>query len=414
MNLSKPQMGIDPFADPLDHLLAELAFSIQLPPSYHEKAEKRYKSVQTYLENKNDLFKNHIESFYPQGSMAIDSTISTKGTDDEYDLDIIAQVDGRFRYMLPLEILKEFEYALKDYQGLNVIRQSRCITINYSDGMHLDISPSIRQLETPERQSHICHAKGPANSSLDKMVPMNAKGFELWYRDRTPMEELVVNRFSKLWDDRDMLTLRSEAEVEDVPEQVPFVVKNIATLALQLHKRFRNILYSNIPGRMPPSILLSFFAGKLARPNTTLTKMVILIANDLIAEIQNATLYRHTISISNPCYNEDILTDRWPESIEQQEFYAMQLKELVNVLEKIKTGQLETTEMMRLLRKYFGDQVVTRASERIASQIGTAVKENNQQYKRNGKLLLPSITIAGTSGNTVTSGKSHTFYGEKI
>ena len=94
-----PPHGIDPFDDPVDRLLAAIAFSIQLPPSLHQKAVDRYEAVRNHLESTSSVFKDQSEHFYPQGSMSIYATISTKGTDDEYDLDIVAQLGGRFRFM---------------------------------------------------------------------------------------------------------------------------------------------------------------------------------------------------------------------------------------------------------------------------------------------------------------------------
>jgi len=308
MSITNTPNGIDPFDDPVDRLLAEIAFSLQLPPSLHQKAVDRYEAVRNHLETTSSLFKDQIEHFYPQGSMSIDATISTKGTDDEFDLDIIAQLGEKFRNMAPLEILKELEKALKGYRGLKVVRQSRCITLYYKDGMHLDISPSIRELGTPDLQSHICHAKGPSVSNKDYMVPMNAKAFGLWYREYTPLEQRVVDSFIKRWEDHDLSSIRAEAEVDDVPEPTSFVVKNTATLALQLHKRFRNIQYVDYDGRTPPSVLLSFFAASAAKPNTPLTEMLIRIAKFIISEIENSSLYGRTLHVSNPCHDQDVFT----------------------------------------------------------------------------------------------------------
>ncbi len=423
MNFSNPPLGIDPFDDPLDRILAEIAFSLQLPPTQHQKAVERYEAVRKYLEETFDLFKDQVEHFYPQGSMSIDATISTKGTDDEYDLDIVAQLGGSFRHMAPLEVLKELEKALKGYRGLKVVRQSRCVTLYYSDGMHLDISPSIRELETPDRQSHICHAKGPTASPEDHMVPMNAKAFELWYRDCTPLEQRVVDSFAKRWENHDPLSIRADAEVDDVPEPISFVVKNTATLALQLHKRYRNIQYADVAGRMPPSVLLSYYAGTTAagttaRPNMPLSEMVIRMANFMISEIENASLYGRTIDVPNPRHDKDVLTDRWPETVAQQDVYFDQLKELVAGLEKIKAGRMVPTDMMGWLREKFGERVVTKAVDRMAAQVGDAVQDSTQHYTAKGKLIVPTPAIvaapATATTGAVASGRDHTFFGKKI
>jgi hypothetical protein len=67
--------------------------------------------------------------------------------------------------------------------------------------------------------------------------------------------------------------------VDEVPDQCEFVVKNTATLALQLVKRFRNIRYATYKGRTPPSVMLSYYAGTAAKPDSTLSEMVMRIAN---------------------------------------------------------------------------------------------------------------------------------------
>ena len=65
--------GLDPFEDPIDRLLAQIAIELQLPPSMFDQAGDRYGAVRRWLEN-TTAFAGLIEHFYPQGSMAIDAT----------------------------------------------------------------------------------------------------------------------------------------------------------------------------------------------------------------------------------------------------------------------------------------------------------------------------------------------------
>ena len=127
MTMQQTASGVNPFEDPLDRILAEIALSVQLPPSLHDATKGRYEAVRNHLEA-TTAFYNQIEHFYPQGSMAIDATISTRGTDDEYDLDIVAQLGERFRQMTPLATLLALEAALADYPVQRVVRQTRCVT----------------------------------------------------------------------------------------------------------------------------------------------------------------------------------------------------------------------------------------------------------------------------------------------
>jgi hypothetical protein len=407
--------GLNPFDDPLDRILTEVALSSQLPPSLHSKADGRYQAVCKYLEAQ-DGFTGNIEHFYPQGSMAIDATISSRGTENEFDLDAVAQLGGPFRTKTPLEILLALEKALANYPVMRVVRQTRCVTLYYSDGMHLDVTPALRMYGTLDRESLITHAKGPAASPDDRFVDMNAFGFAGWYRGRTPTEERLAKALQDRWLAMD--EAYAAAEVDDVPDQCHFMVKNTATLALQLIKRFRNVCYADYEGRIPPSVMLSYFAGMAAKPGTSLSEMVIRQAKWIIGDIEEATLYGRLLHVANPVCEGDVFTDRWPANLVQQNEFAKLLKALVAGLEAVQQGDLFADRLMEWLRETFGKHVVTQAADRMARDIGAGVQAADHQYSRRGGLLMPSSGIAtgvaAIARPGLVSAKSHTFFGQRI
>jgi len=261
--------------------------------------------------------------------MAIDAIISIRGTDDEYDLDIVAQLGGDFRQKHPLDILLELEGALKDYPVQSVRRQTRCVTLDYADNMHLDITPALRTYGSIDRESFITHAKGPAQGADDHFVDMNSYGFATWYQEQTPIERRVAKAFGEHWRGLEGGYTKAEAEFDEIPDAAHFVVKNTATLALQLLKRARNIQYAGDAGRIPPSVMLSYYAGRAAHPNMRLSDMVIRIACWIVRDIAQASLNRQTLHVANPVNPDDVFTDRWPESVSQQNAFANHLKELI-------------------------------------------------------------------------------------
>ena len=415
VNIQPTPTGLNPFDDPLDRILAEIALSVQLPPSLHDKAKSRYEAVRRHLEATTAFF-DQVEHFYPQGSMAIDATISTRGTDDEYDLDIVSQVGGRFRGMTPLEILTELEAALADYPVQRVLRQTRCVTLFYADKMHLDVTPSLRVYGTLDRESLITHAKGPRRSADDRLVDMNAYGFAQWYASKTPLELRMAKEFHRRWLDHAGLAARADADVDDVPDQCDFIVKNTATLALQLLKRFRNIRYASYAGRIPPSVMLSYYAGLAAQPNMSLSAMLVRLASWIIRDIEQASLYGRLLHVANPICEADVFTDRWPESIAQQDEFAGHLRVLTRSLEAMRKGEMFPDTMMDVLRGNFGDRVVTRAADQIATEIGGGIQQSRQLYTRRGGLLLPSAAgvAAPIINPSVSVARPHTFFGRKI
>jgi hypothetical protein len=57
-------------------LLADVAVSIELPPSQHDIATQRFEITRKWIERPERPLVDHILRFYPQGSMAINATIS--------------------------------------------------------------------------------------------------------------------------------------------------------------------------------------------------------------------------------------------------------------------------------------------------------------------------------------------------
>lgn len=412
MSLPPVPASSNPFDTRLDRILAEIAFNVQLPPSLHRKATDRYKAVRAFLEG-TDAFEDQIEHFYPQGSMAIDATISDRGTDDEFDIDIVAQLGGRFRSMQPNEILDELFDALDGYQGLKVVRQTRCVTLYYADGMHLDITPALREANTPDRQSVITHSKGPIARTDDDFVDMNAYGFASWYTERTPFEVKVVEEFNRRWRLFEAANYRADAEADEVPDQTEFVAKNTATLALQLTKRYRNIRYAAYDGRIPPSVMMSCMAGLVAEPGLTLSQMLLKLCRHIAREIRAASARGELLQVCNPKHEDDVFTDRWPENQKQQIQFARYLDELVEGLEE--AMEMSPGELGDWLREMFGDRVVSRAVDQIAKE-AEAVREGRHSYSPSGKVIMPSAAAAAiatpSAARATPTPTPHTFFGD--
>lgn len=401
----------DPFADPLDAVLAEIAINIQLPPGLHTKAIERYEAVRLYIERRGSPLEGRVACFYPQGSMAIDATTSTRGTDDEYDLDIVAEIDGPD--LGPEALLDDLEIALEGYPVSRIVRQTRCVTLYYADGMHLDVTPSRRR--TPkEKESEIAHAKKGARSEPPRYVPMNSFAFAQWYCARTPTEErfaLALNQ--RLYEQAGIAF--AAAEVEEVPPQTPLIIKSVTTVALQLVKRNRNVVYANETGRIPPSVILSCHAGHAALPGLGLTDMVIRQARWTARAIDDAAKRNRLLSVANPEFPAERFTDRWPETQSQQVGYSRHLHVLANGLEAAHRGNVQLEDLQQWLREQFGDRVVTRSVMSFNQRIGHQVRERQHGYTRSGGLFTPAApAIIGTATSLApVAARAHTNMGER-
>lgn len=418
MNYMPQTGGIDPFLDPLDAILADIAISVQLPPGLHGKAGARYEAVRNYAEREGSPLQGRIRQFYPQGSMAIDATISTRGTDDEFDLDIVASLDVS-PSADPDAVLDALYQALEGYStSRGVERQTRCVTVRYADQMHLDITPASRLPGGAERESHIFHAHPDEPPSLHAHVPMNAYGFAGWFRDRTPLEPRFARSFNDRMFEAFEAEIRADAEVDDIPDQVPLIVKSVTTVALQLLKRFRNVTYAGTKGRIPPSVMMSCFAGKAAQPGVSLSDMVMRQARMIASEIRAASARREKVFVVNPIFPRDCFTDRWPESLSQQEDFATKLTELADGLASFRRHGASLEDMRDWLRDRFGDRVVMGSLDRFNKRTGGAVRTGAHGYTPRGGLYVPSKPALVGIGTGLTARSSaavaatpHTFRG---
>ncbi len=400
----------DPFADPLDAVLAEIAINIQLPPGLHAKAVDRYEAVRRYIERPGSALEGRVACFYPQGSMRIDATISTRGTEDEYDIDIVAEIGGRDEG--PVALLDDLEAALVGYPVRKIVRQTRCVTLYYSDGMHFDVTPA-RRTGPKEKQGVIAHAKKGVNTEVPRYVAMNAFAFGEWYSARAPVEEQFAKALNRRLYEQAGIAFAADADVHEVPNQTPLIIKSVTTVALQLLKRHRNIVYAHETGRLPPSVLLSCHAGYAAQPGMGLAEMVIRQARWTARAINTAAQGGRLLSLPNPEYPAELFTDRWPETQSQQVGYSRQLQVLADGLEAARKGNVQLEDLQDWLRGKFGERVVTRSVNAFNDRLGHQVKAGQQGYTRSGGLFTPAAPalIGVVAGLAPIAARAHTNMG---
>jgi hypothetical protein len=136
----------DGLMDPVDMLLADIAIRIQLSATDYAKAEDRYRAINNHLERDGSLLRGHVLRLYPQGSMAIDATIASCLRTDEYDIDIVVELNLP-RDVSPQLALDLLYQSIRGERGSRYYdmtkRRTRCVTVNYANGMHLDLTPVV-------------------------------------------------------------------------------------------------------------------------------------------------------------------------------------------------------------------------------------------------------------------------------
>jgi hypothetical protein len=230
-------------------LLAETAVRIELPPSLHRLAVQRYEALRKYIERDASPLAGRVRIFYPQGSMAIRATIRSRKREDGFDIDIVAELTLP-PTMTPAAVLDLLFAAINGevgslYHG-KVERNTRCVTVHYEDGMHLDITPSVLIDERDSRRSVIFHAKAGQPPATHRRLEMNSYAFVEWFNVRTAIDLSFVEAYAKRAFAFDH---RADAEVRPVPAHSSTDGGKSATVvAMQLLKRNRNLKYARRAG----------------------------------------------------------------------------------------------------------------------------------------------------------------------
>lgn len=406
-----------PFDGPLDALLADISIRIQLSQTDHSKAVDRYEAVSSWIDRKGSPLEDRVIVFYPQGSMAIGAVIATRATNDEFDLDVVAQLDLP-SWMTPQQVLDVLFKAINGEPGSRyhgkVRRRTRCVTVEYADNMHIDVTPADRRPHTPERESWIFHHRAEAPDEPSFRCIANPYGFAEWFKDNTPLDAHFAEAYVARATAFEQVAF-AEAESEPVPPPQPVSRKSKAVIVLQLLKRWRNLRYQDRAGRRPPSILLSRLIADAANHTDRLSEELFHQAQHLLSVFQTADREGRLVHIANPVCDEDVLTDRWPESLKCQRLFLHDIEHLVHQLERL-DGDCDLAEMKEVLASLFGEAPTAAAVTAFGDGMGASIQGGQSQHRPGlGGLVIPAIGLGApaVTAEPVRPTPKHTFYGEE-
>jgi hypothetical protein len=398
-------------------LLAETAVRIELPASLHRLAVERYEAVRKYIERDGSALAGRVRIFYPQGSMAIRATIRSRKREDGFDIDIVAELILPIT-MAPAEVLGLLFAAINDEKGSRyhgkVERNSRCVTVHYEDGMHLDITPSILVDERDPRRSVIFHAKAEQPPTAHLRLEMNSHALVEWFNARTPIDLSFVEAYAKRAYAFDHRAIRADAEVKPVPSHSSADGGKSATVvAMQLLKRNRNLKYARRTGRMPPSVMMAAFSGEIAVPGNSISGALNAITDHMLTALSKAQIERRLIDVRNPQCQTERLTDRWPENLSAQATYIEDLKMFRQQLAAVMSDTLSLEDKRKLLALMFGEGPAQAVVEDVAARLGESVRQGTRRIASTGRVLPAAVAAPAIATSAAAQPRGHTFYGSR-
>ncbi len=396
-------------------LLAETAIRIELPPSLHGLAVDRYEAIRNYIERDGSPLAGRVRIFYPQGSMAIRATIRSRKRQDGFDIDIVAELILPIT-MTPSAVLDLLFAAINGDKGSlyygKVERNTRCVTVHYEDGMHLDITPAVLVDEQDPRKSVIFHAKAEEPPAAHRRLEMNSYAFVEWFNERTPIDLTFVEAYAQKAYAFD--SARADAEFEPVPgHSSEDGGKSATVVAMQLLKCNRNIKHAGRIGRMPPSVMIATFAGETATPGNSISGALNAITEHMLDALSTAQAQGQLVDIRNPRCRADRFTDRWPENLAGQSTYIEDLKLFRRQLVAVMSDGLSLEEKRNLLSLMFGEGPAKAVIEDFAKRIGESVRQGTRRIATTGRVVPAAAAAPAIVKPAAAQPRSHTFYGSR-
>lgn len=403
--------------DVRDVLLTDVAIRVQLSPTNHRLAVQRMETLAEWLERDDSELKGRVRLVYPQGSMAIRATIAACLRKDEFDIDVIAQLDLP-QGTTPKQALDILYRSIKGEKGSRYYsmteRNTRCVTVEYAE-MHVDITPAALIAGREPRVSHIFHHRAEEPATPGKRIVANPFGFAEWFMRVVPR----ATAFEDFFEERSLAMDRQyKAETEETPEPIPAYLKPPAVIAHQLVKRFRNVRYEKREGRRPPSVMLAClmanFAGASGRPFAELLNQARALAR-YFGEHQSA---RKLVHVVNPTCAEDVFSDRWPCDLDEQGVFLADLRFLVAELERLERGA-DLALITDVFAKLFGEETSQSVTREFADRSGERIANGALRTDRaTGRVDLSGSGILIMSGAATSprieaprTSPPHTFYG---
>ena len=365
------------YAQQFSSVLEEIGAALDIPESYYELAVERYGSIGGWLERDGSIVAQYNPLIYPQGSFLLGTVTRPISEKDEYDLDLVSELNILKNSISQADLKKLVGHEIKSYANAHSMKSPveegrRCWTLHYADGVqfHMDILPAIpdavefKQFLESRGVEHsnwldfaiaITDNTLPNYNRIDSEWPRsNPKGYAEWFRSR------MQTRFDAI---RKSLM---KGQVDEVPE---YKIKTPLQRAVQILKRHRDLLFANEPDDKPISIIITTLAGHAYNNEPDILTALQNIVADMPRYIHQKDA---VVWIPNPVNPLENFADKWAEHRQRKENFYKWLSEV----QKDLNAALEQPNIQRAaesLKSPLGEQVIDKGLENFhEAQRGSA------------------------------------------
>lgn len=323
----------------LNEMYEKIANELDISDSLREKAIKSYNALGEYLDNN---IENSVV-IYPQGSFNLGTIIKPINENDDYDIDLVCQVNNEYYDASLLknsvgDVLKQSER----YKRMLEKEGKRCWTIKYSEDahFHIDILPSQDGDNIFDDSIKITNKE----NGIYTFKSSNPKGYANWFFEKQVGKNTNDQRYYD--------------SVEKIRKQGK---KTPLQKTIQILKRHRDIIYSNKSEEekenKPISIIITTLATKLYTGKENVYELIKKFALDSIRLIEKDE-YGNDL-VRNPVDENENFADKWIKEPKRRDAFYKWVADLRNDLIDnnylLVEGKIEQSDRLKSL---FGENII--------------------------------------------------------
>jgi len=223
--------------------------------------ERSYNATAEYIMASPE-FQNLILLVHPQGSRALGTIIRPmRQRPDGFDIDSVLRLkrEAMLKYGYnPAALINDLYAVVKRYaemHGLKLTRWERCVTLEYADGMCVDITPIIEDPRVGIQYGET-HARVP-DRSMKLFEVTNPKGMSDAFSDAARVQAVFTINKREVFDDTVV-----RADLELLPDATE-VQSRLLSRLVQMLKLHRNMAFGSAAGPdfSPKSVFITVLAS---------------------------------------------------------------------------------------------------------------------------------------------------------
>lgn len=340
----------------LGTLLSDATESLDIPEPLRAKAVERYEAVGSWLATEDSNLRRFQPKIFPQGSFRLGTVVRPMNRNGAYDIDLVCELEIARDAITQRDVwsLVGRRLKLSPEFGALTVASTRCWTLDWSKSFHMDVLPSIPNVEALPTGILL------GDKKLVQWQRSDPIRYADWFRERMQLA---------FRENRAALAESVGADVEDIPE---WRVRTPLQRAVQVLKRHRDQTFRGREDEKPLSIILTTLAAQSYDNQRDLVDALIAIVDQMPHHIQTRN---GKYFVMNPAEPSENFADRWNDDPRRREAFVAWMDTLQkDFAEVVRATELRT--VFPLLERGLGRDEFARAVKTAEGRIKSAPVAN--------------------------------------